>query len=93
MDHHSVPLTDMTIQEPSDHQLEQGAEGGQLAMSDGNQLQLHQREFSLPRADGGKDAWLFLAGCCTVEALVWGGCSMALFRVPILALRADSCIV
>jgi len=29
-------------------------------------------EFSLPRADGGKDAWLFLAACFTVEALVWG---------------------
>lgn len=27
---------------------------------------------SLPRADGGKDAWLFLAGCFTIEALVWG---------------------
>ena len=29
-------------------------------------------EFSLPKADGGKDAWLFLAACFTVEALVWG---------------------
>ena len=29
-------------------------------------------EFSLPRADGGKEAWLFLAGCFFVEALVWG---------------------
>lgn len=27
---------------------------------------------SLPRADGGKDAWLFLAGCFMIEALVWG---------------------
>jgi len=25
---------------------------------------------SLPRADGGKDAWLFLAACFMVEALV-----------------------
>jgi len=24
-----------------------------------------------PRADGGKDAWLFLAGCFAVEMLVW----------------------
>ena len=30
------------------------------------------QEFSLPRADGGKDAWLFLAGCFTLEALIWG---------------------
>jgi hypothetical protein len=26
----------------------------------------------LPRADGGKDAWLVLVGCFTLEALVWG---------------------
>ncbi|KAI9807558.1 MAG: hypothetical protein M1825_005498 [Sarcosagium campestre] len=26
----------------------------------------------LPRADSGKDAWLFLAGCFCIEALVWG---------------------
>ena len=31
-----------------------------------------QHEFSLPRADGGKDAWLFLAAGFVVEALVWG---------------------
>lgn len=33
----------------------------------------HAREFCLPRVDGGKDAWLFLAGCFCIEALVWGG--------------------
>jgi hypothetical protein len=27
---------------------------------------------NLPRVDGGKDAWLFLAGCFMIEALVWG---------------------
>ena len=27
---------------------------------------------SLPPADGGKDAWLFLIACFMVEALVWG---------------------
>ncbi|KAH7011266.1 major facilitator superfamily domain-containing protein [Ilyonectria destructans] len=31
-----------------------------------------RHEFSLPRVDGGKDAWLFLAACFTVEALTWG---------------------
>ncbi|KAK2744377.1 hypothetical protein FQN57_004272 [Myotisia sp. PD_48] len=31
-----------------------------------------EHEFSLPRADGGLRAWLFLAGCFLVEALVWG---------------------
>ncbi len=29
-------------------------------------------EFSLPRADGGKDAWLFLAAGFMIESLVWG---------------------
>ena len=27
---------------------------------------------ALPTVDGGKDAWLFLAACFVVEALVWG---------------------
>ncbi|KAL8832067.1 MAG: hypothetical protein Q9170_005034 [Blastenia crenularia] len=31
-----------------------------------------QREFTVPPADRGKDAWLFLAGCFMVEALIWG---------------------
>lgn len=31
----------------------------------------HQ-EFSLPPADRGKDAWLFLAAGFVVEAFVWG---------------------
>lgn len=32
----------------------------------------NEAESSVPRADGGKDAWLFLAACFVVEALVWG---------------------
>lgn len=27
---------------------------------------------SLPRVDGGKQAWLFLSACFMIEALVWG---------------------
>lgn len=30
------------------------------------------QEFSLPPADGGKDAWLFLLTCFVVEIFVWG---------------------
>ena len=30
------------------------------------------RTQSLPRVDGGKQAWLFLAACFMLEALVWG---------------------
>lgn len=29
-------------------------------------------EFSLPPVDRGKDAWMFLAACFVMEALVWG---------------------
>lgn len=29
-------------------------------------------EPKIPRPDGGKDAWLFLCGGFSVEALVWG---------------------
>lgn len=33
----------------------------------------HERQVSaLPPVDGGKDAWLFLAACFAIEALVWG---------------------
>jgi hypothetical protein len=28
--------------------------------------------FTLSRADGGRDAWLVLASCFILEALVWG---------------------
>jgi hypothetical protein len=34
--------------------------------------QAGHNEFSLPQADGGKEAWLFLAAGFVVEALVWG---------------------
>lgn len=30
------------------------------------------RNFREPQADGGKDAWLFLAACFTIEMLLWG---------------------
>jgi len=36
----------------------------------------HGQDFSLPQADGGRDAWLFLAGCFSIEALVWGEWSL-----------------
>lgn len=28
----------------------------------------------VPPADGGRGAWMFLAGCFVFEALVWGDC-------------------
>ena len=30
--------------------------------------------FSLPPTDRGKDAWLVLAACSMLEALIWGLC-------------------
>jgi len=32
----------------------------------------HEKVSSLPPVDRGKDAWLFIAGCFMVEALIWG---------------------
>lgn len=37
-----------------------------------------QPEFSLSPADGGKDAWLFLAAAFFIEALIWGTVSSSL---------------
>jgi hypothetical protein len=40
---------------------------------DNNEQQEQQQDFqSLPPADSGKDAYLFLAACVGLEALVWG---------------------
>ncbi|KAF7557281.1 hypothetical protein G7Z17_g778 [Cylindrodendrum hubeiense] len=44
-----------------------------IGVSSGLEEEANDRhEFSLPRVDGGKDAWLFLAACFTIEALTWG---------------------
>lgn len=32
----------------------------------------HHHNQELPPVDGGKDAWLFLAACFLIEALIWG---------------------
>ena len=34
--------------------------------------------FTLPRADGGREAWLVLASCFVLEATVWGRYTLAL---------------
>jgi hypothetical protein len=41
-----------------------------------------RQEFSLPPADGGKDAWLFLAAAFFLEALIWGK-SLVFFVFPL----------
>lgn len=47
------------------HELED-ITGGDIESS------VERQQFSLPRADGGRDAWLFLAATFILEALVWG---------------------
>ena len=37
--------------------------------------EVQNEHVSLPKADGGKDAWFFLAGCFCIEALTWGECT------------------
>ena len=47
-----------------------------------------EHEFqSLPRVDGGKEAWLFLTGCFLLEALVWGQSSTAAAVYTLLTMR------
>ena len=42
------------------------------AESDLLEDQAERTAIALPPVDHGKDAWLFLAACFTLEALVWG---------------------
>lgn len=35
---------------------------------------------TLPRVDGGKEAWLFLAACFIVEVMTWGEVTSSLLR-------------
>jgi len=44
----------------------------QLAQNNSSEAQAPRPEFSLPPVDRGKEAWLFLAACWAVEALVFG---------------------
>ena len=38
----------------------------------GQQHEMSNEVAALPKADGGRHAWLFLAGCFCIEALTWG---------------------
>ena len=46
-----------------------------------------QQDYSLPQADGGKDAWLFLASAFIIEALVWAMVLLLLERKLLMSLR------
>jgi hypothetical protein len=55
------PQNDLALQGLAPHRLHANDEES-----------LHTDANSLPPVDGGKDAWLALAGAFTLEALVWG---------------------
>ena len=76
-----IALSERT--QENDSQLDRGSNGGgDSILNDASR----QQEFSLPPADGGMKAWLFLAGCFAIEALVWGESSSSSFLpLPILA--------
>lgn len=65
-----IALTNLERSRASGHE-EDGQSRNRIQSSVENE-QPHGQEFSLPRADGGKDAWLYLVSCFFVEALIWG---------------------
>jgi hypothetical protein len=62
--------------------LESSPLEGSQQPSDSPTSQKPRQEFSLPPVDGGKDAWLFLAACWAVEALIWG--EQKPYRTPLM---------
>lgn len=65
-----VHLTAFSPTNASGHQRDDGSHLEHRRSSAGEDS--HGQEFSLPRVDGGRNAWLCLAGCFCIEALVWG---------------------
>ncbi|KXX76446.1 Monocarboxylate transporter 10 [Madurella mycetomatis] len=61
-------VTAIELQSPDDSRLPTSPES---RVEDGVGGMEHEMP-SLPPVDGGKDAWLFLAACFMIEALVWG---------------------
>ncbi|KAM0255031.1 hypothetical protein ACHAQJ_006179 [Trichoderma viride] len=81
----SSPTT-LTVSSPSDQNVSSPANSSENEKHEGDSAAVveirsddveAQREnqdqgYSLPPADTGKDAWLFLAACFVMEAMVWG---------------------
>lgn len=63
-------LDDFSHRARSSGYEENGQIGVNRRRSHAGQQELEQ--ISLPRADGGKAAWLFLTGSFFIEALIWG---------------------
>lgn len=72
----TISLEALTSETQQQQQQQQGRSGDTTPRGepggafDSGQSPHH--EFSLPPVDTGRDAWLFLAACFVIEALVWG---------------------
>lgn len=67
----TVELQDLDTY-PHTSVLHDEASTQQVAGNGSSMTQNSSAEASLPRVDGGKDAWLFLAACWVVEAITFG---------------------
>jgi len=65
------PLVDLNPTSAGSYDWESG-ETRSIDVSNFEPAQSFESDLRLPQADGGKDAWLFLAACFTLEALIWG---------------------
>lgn len=80
----SLPPSYRTTERNTDFDPIRRAETGTPEPQDTSVQEPARHEFSqLPPVDGGKDAWLFLAACFVVEALVWGTFSI-IYHAPLL---------
>ncbi|SAM00924.1 hypothetical protein [Absidia glauca] len=64
-------LTSDTVIESSSAKMNEDDHHSDIANDSGQQLQ-HQQEFSLPRVDGGLNAYLVLISGFCIEGVVWG---------------------
>jgi len=51
---------------------ESGRHGSHVRHWQSGEQESGLEQATLPRADGGKDAWMFLTGSFFIEALIWG---------------------
>ena len=63
------------------------AESGRSRVYIGSTIGEQEHEqVALPRADGGRQAWLFLAGSFMMEALIWGESSLSVQHLGFAAM-------
>ena len=68
-----IVLHDIPPQNAGTDSLTEGLTNDPRSIEDnGDRVSSNPNDSSLPAVDGGRDAWLFLAACFVVEALVWG---------------------